>query len=280
MEITGLSPSSVELWRQCPRKFYEEKVRGRSGGTGEAALMGTLVHSVLEHLMCQPPEQRTLVTARRLMSEVGDEFFAGDAWTAFAAEVETDARDVRRRAWASVCGYFQIEDPASIEVLATERYFTTVIDGVPVRGIVDRLEKDWFEDVVVTDYKTGKVPAPWFRDPKIRQLNFYAAMVEAIDGRRPTEGRLLFTSFGECIETTITGESVGKTMEVVSEAWEGLQSAQLSGVWEAQPGPLCGWCPFVVECEVGLAEVRSRRAAGKLKQSAPAWDLAVSDEEG
>ena len=50
-KLQGLSPSSVQLWGQCPRKFYEEKMMGRSGGTGEAALLGTFVHLVLENLM-------------------------------------------------------------------------------------------------------------------------------------------------------------------------------------------------------------------------------------
>ena len=280
VEITGLSPSSLDLWRQCPRKFYEEKVQGRSGGTGEAALMGTLVHLALERFMQRPSEERTVREAREEFRLAWAEFSTDREWQGWVRETGFgDVDAFRRRAWASVCGYFQIEDPRQIEVLATERFISTEVNGVPVRGIVDRLERDVFGDVVVADYKTGKVPAPWFRESKNRQLVMYAAMIEQVDGERPAEGRLLFTSFGEALSVDVTPEAVWQVGEVLEEAWSGIQTAVDGGVWPEEPGPLCGWCPFVGECEAGLAEVRSRAAAGKLKRTAPAWEFVGDGSE-
>jgi putative RecB family exonuclease len=271
---TGLSPSSIDLWLQCPRKFREEKVRGREGGTGEAALMGTYVHLILERLMQLPSGQRTVSAARELTLSAWDDFASTESWLGWAADNEPDLTSFRRRAWASVCGYFDIENPNGVEVLDTERFMSTTVEGVPLRGIVDRVDRDVFDDVVIVDYKTGKVPAPWFRASKFRQLNLYAAMYESLLGERPAEGRLLFTSFGEVIGTTIDAESTAAAVEVASTAWVEIGDSFAAGRWDASPGPLCGWCPFVAECEAGLAEVRARRAAGKLKQSAPAWELA------
>lgn len=279
MKITGLSPSSIDLWLQCPRKFHAEKYEGRSGGTGEAAVMGTLVHLILERFMGLPPEERTIKAARQLTLEAWPEFADGDDWAALVAQGAPDQTAFRRKVWGSVCGYFQIEDPQQVEVLATERFMSTTVEGVPLRGIVDRLERDVFGDVVVSDYKTGKVPAPWFRESKYRQLNLYASMVEQVDGTRPAEGRLLFTSFGEVIGTTIDAESVGQAVETAVGVWGEVAAAEESDEWVANPGPLCGWCPFVGECPEGLAEVRARRASGKLKATAPAWELAAGDGE-
>lgn len=281
VKLTGLSPSSIDLWLQCPRKFREQKMLGRHGGTSESALMGTLVHLILERLMGLPGEQRTVKAARRLTLEAWPEFETGDEWLAWVASLAAppDVVDLRRRVWASVCGLFQIEDPSDVEVLATERFVEATVEGVPLRGIVDRVDRDVFGGVVVTDYKTGKVPAPWFRAGKFRQLNLYAAMLEAVDGERPDEGRLLFTSFGEVVGTSVTAESVAEAVEVADEAWSGVQAAEAGGEWPASPGPLCGWCPFVGECAEGLDEVRGRRAAGKLKQTAPAWELAATPKE-
>lgn len=272
--LTGLSPSSIDLWRQCPRKFHAEKFEGRAGGTSEAAVLGTFVHLVLERLMGLEPDARTVRSARRLTLEAWPEFEQGSEWAELSTIAVVDVTEFRRRAWASVCGLFQIEEPSDVEVLATERFLEATLEGVPVRGIVDRVDRDVFGDTVVTDYKTGKVPAPWFRESKYRQLNLYAALLEAVDGERPAEGRLLFTSFGESIGTTVTAESIAEAVEVASDAWREVAAAQASGVWPANPGPLCGWCPFVGDCDEGLAEVRVRRASGKLKRSAPAWELA------
>ena len=281
MKITGLSPSSIDLWLQCPRKFHAEKYEGRSGGTGEAAVMGTLVHLILERFMGLPPGERTIKAARELTLAAWPEFVDSDDWAALVATgAPPEQTGFRRRVWASVCGYFQIENPQQVEVLATERFLSVEVGGVPIRGIVDRLERDVFDDVVVSDYKTGKVPAPWFRAGKYRQLNLYAAMIEQLDGVRPVQGRLLFTSFGEVIATTIDAESVAAAVEVAAGVWDDVAASEQSGEWTPKPGALCGWCPFVAECPEGLAEIRDRRAAGKLKATAPAWELAGDGEAG
>lgn len=271
---SGLSPSSIDLWLQCPRRFYEEKVRGRHGGVSEAALLGTFVHLALEKLMQLPAGERTVAEARKQTLDAWSEFSASKDWLGWVASSEVDVTSFRRRAWGSVCGYFEIENPNGVEVLATERFMSAEVGGVPLRGIVDRVDRDVFDDVVIVDYKTGKVPAPWFRESKFRQLNLYAAMYEVLEGERPDEGRLLFTSFGEVIGTTIDAESVSGAVDAASTAWVEIGDSFAAGRWEPKPGPLCGWCPFVGECEEGLAEVRERRAAGKLKKSAPAWELA------
>lgn len=273
--IKALSPSSLDLWEQCPRKFQKQKVEGRSGGTSEAAVLGTFVHSVLEALMMLPDYERTIEQARRLTLEEWGEFVASSEWLELLEEVGApDISSFRRNAWSSICGYFDIEKPADVEVLATEQMLEGVLGEVPVRGIVDRLERDVFGDVVVSDYKTGKVPAPWFRAGKLRQLNIYAALVHNTTGERPAEGRLLFTTYSEVIGTTFTPESIDAAVESASLAWSGIATSAAIDTWEPQPGPLCGWCPFVGECPEGLAEVRERRAAGKLKRTAPAWEMA------
>lgn len=277
-KLAGLSPSSVQLWEQCPRKFCEEKMMGRSGGTGEAALLGTFVHLVLEHLMQLPTEERNVETARMIARSSWEEFAASREWIDWVAETGFVAEQAfRRRGWASVVGYFQMENPATVEVVATERFVSATLEGVPVRGIVDRVDRDVFGGIVIVDYKTGKVPSPWFREPKMRQLNIYAALIEEVDGTRPDEGRLLFTSFSETVATSVTAESVWSAVETLKNAWGSIDRALNDNSFPAKTGPLCGWCPFVGECPAGLAEVKARRAAGKLKKTAPAWELAAAE---
>lgn len=274
----GLSPSSIELWLQCPKRFEQEKVLGFRSPGGVDSFIGTFVHRVLELLMERPPQGRTIDAARDIIRDEWTIFTAGDEWpTLGIAAGSDDEQTFKRRAWAGVRGYFEIENPQRVEVVARERYLSAVCDGVPLRGIIDRLDRDVFDDVVVTDYKTGKVPIPAFAAPKYRQLNLYAAMVEQTDGVRPNEGRLLFTTHARVLATTITGESVAESVEVASNAWDELHASEKRGEYEPTPGPLCGWCPFVIDCEAGLAEVRERRAAGKLKRHAPAWELAGTE---
>jgi len=274
---SGLSPSSIELWLQCPRRFEKEKIEGRDGGTNMDAFVGTFVHRILELLMQHPAGGRTVEAARESARTAWAELASDRSAHALGVLEGAAATEFRRRSWQSVRGYFTIENPDRVTVISTEQFIETVVGEVPVRGIIDRLDRDVFDDLVVTDYKSGKVTARPFRGPKLRQLNLYAAMVEQVTGERPSEGRLLFTTFGETIDTIITEESVGEAVEVAQSVWTALDEAMKADSFEPRPGPLCGWCTFVGECPEGLVEIRERRSAGKLKRSAPAFELAAQE---
>jgi len=250
---------------------------GRSGGTGEAALLGTFVHLTLENLMQYPMEDRVIEIARKVARDSWAEFSSSTEWVNWVAETSfVEDKAFRRRAWSSVVGYFQMENPEQVEVIATERFISATLEGVPVRGIVDRLDRSRLGGIVIVDYKTGKVPSPWFVGSKLQQLNIYAALVEEVDGKRPDEGRLLFTSFSETIATDVTAESVWSAVDTLKGVWASIERALEDDSFPPSVGPLCGWCPFVGECAEGLAEVKQRRSAGKLKKTAPAWELAAT----
>lgn len=275
---SALSPSSIDLWEQCPRRYEQEKVLRRESLPGIDAVVGTFVHRVLELLMQGKPGERTIDLARRAAKQAWAELQMNNEYRALGIELDSaEALEFRRRAWQSIRGYFEMENPNKVEVVATEQYVEVTIAGVPMRGIIDRLDRDVFDDLVVTDYKSGKVPYKTYQGPKMRQLNLYAAMVGEKVGERPTDGRLLFTTFGKELTTRFTEDSIDEALQVAFAVWESLDRAMESGEFEPKPGPLCGWCPFVTECPEGLDEIRERRAAGKLKKSAPAYDLAVSD---
>ena len=243
--VASLSPSSMATWRQCPRRFFYEKIMRIETETGEPAVCGSFVHLVLEHLMGRPPVERTTDVARLIAGQVWPEFIANPESRFVELALDNDAvRAFKHRAWAGISGYFCIEDPTAVEVVGTEQEVRAELGGAPVYGIIDRIDQG-AEGLVVTDYKSGKAPA-WQdeREEKLGQLRTYAAMLEA-NGRPVSELRLLFVSPQisatakaqrcETEATAATGRLVaalpGRTEDAVTAALVEVETARRTA-WE------------------------------------------------
>ena len=192
--VAALSPSSIATWKQCPKRFFYEKILRLETEPGLEAVCGSFVHEVLEYLMDLPPSERHPDAARRVASARWATF-ATDPASRFG-ELGLDAAGIlefKRRAWTGITGYFAIENPALVDVVATEQQMQAELAGAPIFGIVDRLERAG-DRLVVSDYKTGKAPK-WQDeiDEKLEQLHLYAAMLDAL-GTPVSTLRLLFVS--------------------------------------------------------------------------------------
>jgi len=247
--VASLSPSSMATWRQCPKRFWFEKILRLPVEASEPAVCGSFVHLVLEQLMSRPAGERTADTARAI---------AGEVWPAFVTDPDsrftelaldaTATRAFKQRAWAGIAGYFLIEDPNRIDVVGTEREIRAELEGAPVYGIIDRIDQG-YDGLVVTDYKSGKAPA-WEdeREEKLGQLRTYAALLEAT-GERVTELRLLFVS-----PQLAAGARAERCVAAAAGAEEAV-AAIVGGLAPALDG--------IREVEAAAAEARAAAAEGR-----------------
>src|SRR5204863_8389974 len=72
-----------------------------------------------------------------------------------------------------VASYFDLEDPAALEPAAREEIVEAVVDGLRLRGYVDRLDISPGGDMRVVDYKTGTIPREAFEAKALFQMKFY-----------------------------------------------------------------------------------------------------------
>lgn len=270
----SLSPSSIDLYQQCPRRFYHEKVVGQYSPSGPEALLGTFVHAILEKLMEHPPEERTLEVAKLHAREVWPKTEGHGDFKRLRMSKQ-QRLEFRWSAWRSVETYFTMEDLRAVEVVATERKVKCEVAGIPMSGIVDRLDREG-KDLIVADYKNGKVPDPKYRASKWRQLNYYANMIEVVEEERPTEGRLIFTAHGQILTTEFTDDSMEEARSVLTDTWDGMHADFESEAWEPKPQPLCGWCDAIEHCPEGLATARMSYKKGRLKKTAPAYNIVAN----
>jgi putative RecB family exonuclease len=266
----SFSVSSAGLFNQCPRRWRFRYVEKRSDPPGEAALLGTFVHRVLELLCAESAGGRTTDRARELAATAWPE--TRDDGNFIALALSDDAqRQFRWRGWTAIEKLWEFEDPAQVEVEATEAKVSATVGGVPFFGIIDRLDNA-ADGLVVTDYKTGKAPRPGDVPEKLDQVLLYAAAVEDHRGERPSRGRLYFLG-NSIVETPVTEGGLEAAVGRFVETWDGVGKACASDQFEAQVGPLCGWCAHVADCEEGTAEVQVRVSRGRMRADAPARTL-------
>ena len=68
----------------------------------------------------------------------------------------------------------------------------TVVDGMRLRGIIDRLDVAADGSLIVVDYKTGRAPSERFERGSMGGVQTYALLCESLLGRAPAEVRLLY----------------------------------------------------------------------------------------
>jgi len=261
LPVKFLSPSSMSLWKQCQRRWRFRYVEKLADPPGVAALRGTFVHRALELLYGMPKSARTFDAARKVARSAWVE--SEESETFQALKLSEDARrEMRWESWHLIEALWEIEEPSEVSVVARERKVRTEIAGVPFFGIVDRV--DFVAGSLrIVDYKTGKLP----RRPEFTQIMLYAEALDALDGRRPRQGRMLYLK-GRPYDIRI-GRSGARLVGELTSTWQNIATACEEDDFPETTGPLCAWCPYVDRCAEGEAYVRQRFAAGRVRKDAP-----------
>lgn len=240
---TALSPSSMALYHECPRRYFHAKIERRPDPSGWEAVAGTYSHHVLELLMQLPARLRTVEKAREIASGEWGQFTATDEYVALGLD-RAGMVKLKKRAWEGIVGYFSIEDPVGRNVVDTERHVTTRFGDVPVTGKIDRVDAvDGGEEII--DYKNGKRPSwPDAKQKADDQGVFYAAAVEASGKPRPVSVRFIYTRFNHVEHVTADDEAVDALTAKAQRTWKAIMDGLDGAGFEPNPTKLCPWCPF------------------------------------
>jgi putative RecB family exonuclease len=244
-----LSPSSIDTFLQCPLKYKLSRIDKLSDPPTEATTLGSFVHAVLEDLYNLPAAQRTIEMARKLMATQWT-----NEWQAKTVDVIGNTphvlRDFRWRAWWCVENVFKMETPSQIEPDGVETELNDTINGVTIKGFIDRWQKG-DNGIIVSDYKTGKVPRPQYMGSKFRQLLLYADVLATSLETEIEALELLYLKDG--VRKTLTSqtqiaEEVASMRQTVTEVHVGVKQRCETGEFEPVKNKLCDWCSYKSFC--------------------------------
>ena len=243
----SLSPSKVSSFTDCALAFRFSVIDRLPEPPSPAATRGTLVHAALERLHLLPPAGRTVEAALACLADATVELrddpeyvgleLSGDDEVAFHNEAAQLVRN-----------YFRLEDPRTVRAIGLELMLTAEVDGLPLRGIIDRLELDADGGLVVTDYKTGAAPSTQYERKRLAGVHIYSLLCEELLGRRPTRVQLLFLRDPLAIITEPSDRSTRGTRRTLGAVWQAVERACDREDFRPQPSRLCEWCSFRAYC--------------------------------
>lgn len=245
--LETLSPSRAGDFKVCPQLFKFRAVERLPEPTTVHQARGTTAHLALQRLFDLPGEQRR---PERLYD------FFRQAWTELRAEEEYaglfESTEEERR-WGVesmqlLANYFSLEDPAAVEPLHREYDMLEDLDGIVIRGILDRVDRDGDGRLVITDYKTGKAPPERFAQGSFFALKIYALLIRRIMGETPLEVRLLYLNGPTLYRHPVDDLTLDAMDRQLRALWSRIQACLDQDSFPARPGRLCDWCSFRDRC--------------------------------
>lgn len=243
-----LTPSKVVAFTNCPLAFRYSQIEHLPEPPSPHAVKGTLVHAALEGLFwhhaagARTPEAAEAELARVWRDVQDEEEYAAlglgpDEAEAFLADARTLVRN-----------YFLLEDPNRSRAVGVELGVETRVDGMRLRGIIDRLDVEEDGSLVVVDYKTGRAPPERYERGSLGGVQTYALLCESLLGRAPAEVRLLYLRQPLAIASRATEQSIRGQRKRAVAVWSAIERACDAEDFRPNVGPLCDHCHFKVSC--------------------------------
>jgi RecB family exonuclease len=267
--LFSCTPSKLATFGDCPRRYrfaYVDRPTPPKGPAWAHNSVGSAVHAALRSWWELPIERRTPAAARQLLY---------GHWSTAGFRDAEQSRQWQATAAGWITDYVTELDPAD-EPAGTERQVAATTGALALSGRVDRIDVRG-DELVVVDYKTGRVPST---EDDARGSPALAAYVLGVRRtlRRPcsrVELHHLPSGTVAAFEHTDRSRAnhVRRAEDVAADI--GAATAALAAgeepdvAFPAVPGRQCSWCDFRPSCPAGQAAAPPRETWSFLPEQQP-----------
>ncbi len=179
-----LSYSSMSTYEQCPLKWKLHYVDKVPELPKPYFSFGKVMHDVMEYFYME--KEGGKIKGPRFEAPSVDELlrYYADIWTSEGYADAKEEENYRSLGEKIIGEYHSTHAPSFRMPVATEHFFMLDIEGVKVRGYIDRVDRIDEDSVAILDYKTSKNP---FSLPYVKgneQLALYQMAFEELHGKR------------------------------------------------------------------------------------------------
>jgi len=248
--VAALSPSRASDFMQCPLLYRFRVIDKLPSAPSAAAARGTLVHQVLERLFDLPADGRTIEAASAMVEPEWKALLQDEPELAELVDEEDPAAVASwfGDAISLIERWFTLEDPTRLEPAERELYVETDLDGLTLRGYVDRLDVSPSGEMRVVDYKTGRSPSELFEAKALFQMKFYALVLWRLRGQVPRMLQLVYLGNSEIVRYSPDEAELLAVEGKLKALWKAIETAAQTGDWQPRTSRLCDWCDHRALC--------------------------------
>lgn len=252
--LETLSPSRAGDFKTCPQLFKFRAIDRIEEPSSIYQARGTTAHLALQRLFDDDGADRTPERLYDLFREAWTEIRADEEFEGLFEDLEAE-RDWGIESMELLSNYFSIEDPTTFEPEDRELDMLEDLDGMVIRGILDRIDRDNDGRLIITDYKTGKAPPERYALSAFFALKIYALLIRNKLGETPKEIRLLYLNGPTLYRLPIDDRQLDAMDGQLRALWQAIEKAMATDRFPARPGRLCNWCSYQEICPAFADEV-------------------------
>jgi putative RecB family exonuclease len=261
--LVRVTPARLATWADCPRRYrltYVDRPTPPRSGARAASTLGAVVHLALRAFYDLPAPRRTPDAAAALVDR---------HWGAEGFRDADQAARYRLRARDWVADYVAGAGAGATPV-ALEKWVSVSTPRILAEGRADRIDRRpgvdrqhsaaGTDELVIVDYKTGRVPTP---DDARRStaLALYALAARETLHRPCRRVELHHVPTGEVAaathDETSLGEHLSRMEDTAADLAAAAEEVAARGapdvLFPARPAPRCGSCDVRRHCPEGRA---------------------------
>ena len=247
LSLERLSPSRASDFKICPQLFKFRSIDRLPEPVTTYQARGTTAHMALQRLFDLDANERTPETLYDLFRQAWTEVRADEEYSGLFESVDEE-REWGVESLTLLANYFSVEDPAEVEPMDRELDMTEDLDGIVIRGILDRIDRGADGRLVITDYKTGKAPPERYAVPAFFALKIYGLLVRRRTGETPRELRLMYLNGPTMYRLEVDDQQLDAMDRQLRALWTAIERAMSEERFPPRPGRLCDWCSFQAIC--------------------------------
>lgn len=250
-----LSPSRLNDYLSCPRKFFYVKVLGIDveEADWDGANFGTLIHSLLERAVKVAKE-----SAYPTLEEILEKFRFGMDGMKFSSEAKKEKYFKQgQKLLINYYPYFS-QIPISRITDIEFSFYGVDVDGDFITGKIDRIEKNSDGTFELYDYKTGnytsekKIAPNEEKQNYFNQLCFYKYAYEKLTGNKVSKVGIIYVENHEkSVDKYLTDDDMKYIETLIKDTYQNIKALKFNPIKEDKQGA-CKNCVYKQLCKLDL----------------------------